>query len=125
MKNLLNLLIVLIFISCSDATEDINPDANQDIELYRFKTFLIQVDYTKELTGGPGYVSPGFTLIESPNESIFHTNTKPYKPNLFFEAEGIPWFAVFNLRGINSRKDTIRADSRYYPEVDSYLIRVK
>jgi len=120
MKNLIYSILLILFVSCTDASEDIKPDNNQDIVHYRFQTFLIQVDYSEDLIA-PG--SPAFSIIEKPNGGMFTTKHGYYQPDLYFKAPSIPGWAVFTIRGIYSRSDTIKFQDPLYGT--KYLIRVK
>ena len=118
MKNLILLIVFIGFLSCANEAEEVNPiQENQDIALYRYKTFLIQVNYADPM------IETTFTLLEKPNGGHFTDDRIGYKPNLYFKAPSIPDWAVFTIRGIYSRYDTITYQDLSWGT--RYLIRVK
>jgi len=121
MKYLILFIVFTCFISCTNENiEPVTDKDNPEIVHYRFQTFLIQVDYSQDLQA-PG--SPAFTIIEKPNGGMFTTKHGYYQPDLYFKAPLIPGWAVFTIRGIYSRSDTIKFKDPLYGT--KYLIRVE
>ena len=103
----ISILFMLVF-SCTDISEEVEPIQKDNIEIYKYKDFVISIDYSKPLEGkGPiVFLAPAFTLLESPDGGEFHTNVDPYGPDMFFDSPDHPW-EVFSLRGIYIKMDSL------------------